>query len=108
TRTDIKEISKYVKSSSNAIVIVDAITSVGAIEFRMDEWQIDVAVSASQKGLMTQPGIAIIAYSEKAKEKMMTNTMPRYFFDLRKELKSFEEEGLTMWTPAVGLFYGVD
>jgi len=107
TLTDIKEISKYVKSSSNAIVIVDAITSVGAIEFRMDEWQIDVAVSASQKGLMTQPGIAIIAYSNKAKDKMFNNSTSRFFFDLRKELKSLNEE-LTTWTPAVGLFYGID
>jgi len=107
TLTDIKMAADYVKKNSNAIVIVDAVTSVGAIEFRMDEWNIDVAVSASQKGLMTQPGIAIIAYSEKAKEKMISNPMRRFFFDLRKELKSFED-GLTTWTPAVGLFYGVD
>ncbi len=108
TLTDIKTLTEYIKSKSDALVIVDAVTSVGAIEFRMDDWSIDVAVSASQKGLMTQPGLAIIAYSENAKAKMMDNSMPRYFFDLRKELKSFEEDGLTMWTPAVGLFYGVD
>jgi aspartate aminotransferase-like enzyme len=108
TLTDIRSLTEYINSKSDALVIVDAVTSVGAIEFRMDDWNIDVAVSASQKGLMTQPGIAIIAYSEKAKEVMMNNPMPRYFFDLRKELKSFNEDGLTMWTPAVGLFYGVD
>jgi serine---pyruvate transaminase len=108
TLTDIGNLSKYIKQNSNALVIVDAVTSVGAIEFRMDEWDIDVAVSASQKGLMTQPGVAIIAYNEKAKDKMMNNPMPRFFFDLRKELKSIEDENLTMWTPAVGLFYGVD
>ncbi|MEO8513812.1 MAG: alanine--glyoxylate aminotransferase family protein [Ignavibacteria bacterium] len=108
TLTDIKKLTEYIKSKTNALIIVDAVTSVGAIEFRMDDWNIDVAVSASQKGLMTQPGIAIIAYSEKAKNIMMDNPMPRYFFDLRKELKSFEEDGLSMWTPAVGIFYGVD
>jgi aspartate aminotransferase-like enzyme len=107
TLSDIKNISNYVKSNSDSIVIVDAVTSVGAIEFRMDDWGIDVAVSASQKGLMTQPGIAIIAYSEKAMEKMMNNPMKRFFFDLRKELKSLEDN-LTTWTPAVGLFYGID
>lgn len=108
TLTDIKSVSKYIHENSDALVIVDAVTSVGAIEFRMDDWGIDVAVSASQKGLMTQPGIAIIAYNERAKEKMMANPMPRFFFDLRKELKSVAEDNLTMWTPAVGLFYGVD
>jgi serine---pyruvate transaminase len=108
TLTDVKNTAKYIRGNSDALVIVDAVTSVGAIEFRMDEWNIDVAVSASQKGLMTQPGVAIIAYNERAKEKMVNNTMPRFFFDLRKELKSIEEDNLTMWTPAVGLFYGID
>lgn len=108
TLTDIKSAAHYIKNNSDALVIVDAVTSVGAIEFRMDEWGIDAAVSASQKGLMTQPGIAIVAYGEKAKQRMMDNPMQRFFFDLRKEQKSFEEDSLTMWTPAVGLFYGVD
>lgn len=106
--TDIKKLTDYIKSKSDALVIVDAVTSVGAIEFRFDDWDLDVAVSASQKGLMTQPGIAIIAYSEKARVKMENNDMPRFFFDLRKEYKSVKEDGVTMWTPAVGLFYGVD
>ncbi len=108
TLTDIKTLTEYIKSKSDALVVVDAVTSVGAIEFRMDDWTIDVAVSASQKGLMTQPGIAIIAYSETAKSRMMDNPMPRFFFDLRKELKSMEDDSLTTWTPAVGIFYGVD
>ena len=106
--TDIKKLTGYIKSKSDALVIVDAVTSVGAIEFRFDDWDLDVAVSASQKGLMTQPGLAIIAYSEKARKKMDTNSMPRFYFDLRKEYKSVKEDGVTMWTPAVGLFYGVD
>lgn len=107
TLTDVKKVSEYIKINSDSVILVDAVTSVGAIEFRMDDWDIDVAVSASQKGLMTQPGIAIIAYSEKAKNKMTGNTMNRFYFDLRKELKSLEDN-LTTWTPAVGLFYGVD
>lgn len=106
--TDIKKLTDYIKGKSDALVIVDAVTSVGAIEFRFDNWNIDVAVSASQKGLMTQPGLAIIAYSEKARAKMESNPMPRFFFDLRKEYRSVKEDGVTMWTPAVGLFYGID
>ncbi len=108
TLTDIKELTSYIKNNSDALVIVDAVTSVGSIEFRMDEWAIDVAVSASQKGLMTQPGAAIIAYSEKAMSKMQDNPMPRFFFDLRKEMESLKKDSLTTWTPAVGLFYGMN
>lgn len=108
TLTDIKNVSEYIRKNSDALIIVDAVTSVGAIEFKMDEWGIDVAVSASQKGLMTQPGVSIIAYSERAKKKLDTNSMSRFFFDLTKEQKSFEDDSLTMWTPAVGLFYGID
>jgi aspartate aminotransferase-like enzyme len=107
TVTDLQKAVDYVKANSNALIFVDAVTSVGAIEFRMDDWGIDVAVSASQKGLMTPPGLAVVAYSEKAKEKMMSCDTSRFFFDLRKELKS-QSEGLTMWTPAIGLFYGLD
>lgn len=108
TVTDIKPLCKYIKENSDALIIVDAVTSVGAIEFKMDDWGVDVAVSASQKGLMTQPGVAVIAYNDLAKSKMMSNPAPRFFFDLRKELKSFEDDSLTTWTPAVGLYYGID
>jgi aspartate aminotransferase-like enzyme len=107
TVTDIAKMSAFIKSNSDATIIVDAITSVGAIEFRMDEWKVDVAVSASQKGFMTQPGLSIIAFNERALKISEINPMPRFYFDIRKELKS-QLEGLTRWTPAVGLFFGLD
>jgi len=107
TVTDIKSLAAYIKENSNALVIVDGISSIGTIEFRMDKWNIDVAVSASQKGLMTQPGISVIAYNDIAREKMLSNNMPRYFFDLRKELNA-QKTFLTSWTPAIGIMYGVD
>jgi len=107
TLTDIKNLTAFIKNNSDALIIVDAITAVAAIEFKMDEWKIDVAVSASQKGLMSPPGLAFIAYGEDAKKRMFDNKQPRFFFDLRKEFKE-TEKGLTTWTPAVGLMYGVD
>ncbi len=107
TLTDIKKISEYIKENSKSLVIVDSVTSVGAIEFKMDEWGIDVAVSASQKGLLTPPGISVIAYSGRAKEKMMNGGIKRFYFDLRKELAE-QKTFLTMWTPAIGLFYGLN
>ena len=107
TLTDIKQLTSYIKNNSDALVAVDAVTSVGAIEFHMDKWGVDVAVSASQKGFMTQPGLAVIAYSENAKIKMLGNTAKRYYFDLRKETDSYKNH-LATWTPAVGLFFGLD
>ena len=107
TITDLKEICSYIKNKSDALIISDSVTSVGAVEFKMDEWGVDVAVSASQKGLMTPPGLAMIAYSERAKDKMLKGGMARYYMDLRKEYKE-QHDGLTAWTPAVGLMYGLD
>lgn len=107
TLTDIKSISNYIHKNSNALVIVDAITSVCAIEFRMDEWGIDIAVSASQKGFMCPPGLSIVAFSEKAKKKLYNSDMNRYYFDLRKELES-KKDFLTSWTPSIVLFYGLN
>ncbi|MCX7878296.1 MAG: aminotransferase class V-fold PLP-dependent enzyme, partial [Ignavibacteria bacterium] len=107
TLTDIKSITKYIKSNSDALVITDAVTSIGAIEFRMDEWGIDIAVSASQKGMMTPPGLAVIAFNEKASAKLKKSNLPKFYFDLNKELKS-QSDNLTTWTPSVGLFYGLD
>lgn len=107
TLSDINSLSSYIKSNSDALVIVDSISSIGTIEFRMDDWNIDVAVSASQKGFMTPPGLAVIAYSLNAQNIMQANTMPRYFFSLNKELEA-QKTFLTSWTPAVGLMYGID
>lgn len=107
TLTDISTITDYIKTESDALVIVDSISSIGTIEFRMDEWNIDIAVSASQKGFMSPPGLAVIAYSEKAYERMLANNMPRYFFNLENELKSLEKY-FTNWTPAIGIMYGLD
>lgn len=105
--TDIKIISKYIKDNSNALIVVDGISSVGALEFYMDEWEVDVCVSSSQKALMTPPGLSIVAYNERAKEKMMINNSQRYYFDLRKEFNSLEDYGFTAWTPSIGLFFGL-
>jgi serine---pyruvate transaminase len=106
TISNIKGLAKYIKANSSAMVIVDAITSIGAIEFRMDDWNVDVAVSASQKGLMTPPGLSVIAYNDFALERMQANSINRYYFDLRKELES-QKDNFTSWTPAISLMYGL-
>ena len=105
--TDIKSLSSFIKSKSEALVIIDAISSIGTIEFRMDEWNIDAAVSASQKGFMSPPGLSVIAYNDKAYERMMKNDTPRYYLDLRKENEA-QKSFSTSWTPSIGVMYGLD
>jgi aspartate aminotransferase-like enzyme len=107
TATDIRTMSRLIHEQSSALVCVDGITAVGAHELRFDEWGIDVCVTGSQKGLMIPPGLAFVAVSKRAIEAMQTSTLPRFYFDLRRALKSHETND-TPWTPAVSLVVGVD
>ncbi|MGH2575161.1 MAG: pyridoxal-phosphate-dependent aminotransferase family protein [Ignavibacteria bacterium] len=107
TLTDIHELIKHIKNNSNALIIVDGITSIGALEFKMDEWNVDVVVAASQKGLMCPPGLSVIGFNERAKNKMLINPVKRFYFDLRKDLHA-KVNDLTTWTPSIGLFHGLD
>jgi aspartate aminotransferase-like enzyme len=90
-----------------AIVAVDAVSSLGAIELRMDEWQLDVVVTASQKALMTPPGLAFVAVSERGWELHKSAKMPRFYFDLG-EAKRMAENGETPFTPAVSQVFAID
>lgn len=105
--TDVKALAKVIRENSNALVCVDGITAVGAHELRFDEWGIDVCVTGSQKGLMIPPGLAFVALSQRAVAAMETSKMPRFYFDLKKALKSYQDND-TPWTPAVSLVIGVD
>lgn len=107
TATDVKTLAKVIHENSNALVCVDGITAVGAHEMRFDEWGIDVCVTGSQKGLMIPPGLAFVALSKRAIEKMESSTLPKFYFDLRKAVKSWQAND-TPWTPAVSLVIGVD
>ncbi|HXG00616.1 MAG TPA: alanine--glyoxylate aminotransferase family protein [Bacteroidota bacterium] len=107
TATDIKAMAKLIRENSNALVCVDGITAVGAHELRFDEWGVDVCVTGSQKGLMIPPGLAFVALSQRAIAAMETSKMPKFYFDLRKTLKSYQETD-TPFTPAVSLIIGVD
>jgi aspartate aminotransferase-like enzyme len=107
TATDIKAMAKLIRENSNALVCVDGITAVGAHELRFDEWGIDACVTGSQKGLMIPPGLAFVALSQRAIAMMETSKMPKFYFDLRKALKSYADND-TPFTPAVSLIIGVD
>ncbi|MGO0123457.1 pyridoxal-phosphate-dependent aminotransferase family protein [Desulfothermobacter acidiphilus] len=89
------------------LLAVDAVSSAGGAELRMDEWGIDVLVTASQKALMVPPGLAIVALSERALKAMTGSRSPRYYFDLLAACRSKQKYN-TPYTPAVSLFAGLD
>jgi aspartate aminotransferase-like enzyme len=105
TLNDIRAIGKIV-SQSEAILVVDAISSLGACELNSDEWKVDVAIGGSQKGLMIPPGLSFCSVSKKAKQKLEASSLPKYYFDIKKALKSLEKND-TPWTPAITLMIGL-
>ncbi|MFH1784581.1 MAG: alanine--glyoxylate aminotransferase family protein [bacterium] len=99
---DIKAIAKIVKKT-DAVLVVDAISGLGAQEFRMDDWDVDVAVTGSQKGLMIPPGLAAVALNDKAWKMVEQSKLPKFYFTLKAGRESLKK-GQTPYTPAVSLF----
>jgi aspartate aminotransferase-like enzyme len=92
---------------SETLLVVDSVSGVGGLDFRMDEWRVDVAVTASQKSLMCPPGLAFAAVSEKAMRVVdAARGIPRFFFDFRRAKASLEK-GETPFTPPVSLMLGL-
>lgn len=103
---DLSQVGKLAHSYG-AIVVVDAVSSLGAIELRMDDWELDVIVTASQKALLTPPGIAFVAVSDRAWELNKCAKMPRFYFNLG-EAKKMAANGETPFTPAVSQVFAID
>lgn len=103
----VDEIAKIVSLRENTLLIVDGITSVGVVETKMDEWGVDIIVSGSQKAFMLPPGLSFIAMSKKAWRMAETSNIPKYYLNLKKELKS-QQKDTTAWTPAVNLIIGLN
>lgn len=91
-------------SGYKGLIVVDAISSLGAHEMKMDQWQIDAVVAGSQKGFGLPPGLAFVALSKEALSK--PSVRPRFYFDLFKEFNG-QSEGRPAWTPAISLIYGL-
>ncbi|MGQ3685653.1 MAG: pyridoxal-phosphate-dependent aminotransferase family protein [Candidatus Loosdrechtia sp.] len=98
---DIKSISSMVKKQG-ALIIVDAITGIGVHPFLMDEWDIDVAITGSQKGCMMPPGLAFVCVGSSAWDVIDKTDLPRYYWDFRKMRKELKNK-TTPFTPAVSL-----
>lgn len=91
---------------TNALCIVDGITSLCAMPCKMDEWGIDVLVSGSQKGFMLPPGLAFLAVSPKAMQLREECLYPSFYFDWKSHQKSLQNN-TTPFTPAVNLIFGL-
>lgn len=91
-----------VLAQSEAILVVDGISGLGATPCPMDEWKVDVMVAGSQKSFMIPPGLAYIAFSSKAWNLMEKSTLPKFYFDLKRYKKSLEKQ-TTPWTPGISL-----
>ena len=90
----------------SALLLVDTISSLGSIDYRMDEWGVDVTVGGSQKGLMLPPGLSFNAISEKALAASKTAKLPRSFWGWDDMLKA-NKTGYFPYTPATNLLYGL-
>ncbi|WP_310618903.1 L-aspartate--glyoxylate aminotransferase BhcA [Flexibacterium corallicola] len=106
-RSDIAAVRKALDSAGHpALLYVDGVSSIGSMDFRMDEWGVDIAVAGSQKGFMLTAGLAITAFSPKAMAAIENATLPRTFFDVRDMGKTNAANGYP-YTPAVGLLNGL-
>jgi alanine-glyoxylate transaminase/serine-glyoxylate transaminase/serine-pyruvate transaminase len=89
-----------------ALLLVDTISSLASIDYRHDEWGVDVTVAGSQKGLMLPPGLSFNAISEKALAANKTAKMARYYWDWQEMLKP-NRAGFFPYTPATNLIWGL-
>jgi aspartate aminotransferase-like enzyme len=88
------------------LVVVDGVSSVSSIPMETDRWGLDVVVSGSQKGWMAPPGLAFLSVSQRAWERQAQAKAPRFYFDLAAA-RQLAAKGMTPWTPAVGVVYGL-
>ncbi|AHM04595.1 Serine--glyoxylate aminotransferase [Roseibacterium elongatum DSM 19469] len=93
-------------SFHDALLFVDGVSSIGSIDFRMDDWGVDLAVTGSQKGLMCPAGLGILAVSAKAAVAAKTSTMRRAFFEF-EDMRAMNAGGYFPYTPPTMLLHGL-
>jgi alanine-glyoxylate transaminase/serine-glyoxylate transaminase/serine-pyruvate transaminase len=104
----VAEIRRAIDAAGHpALLLVDAVSSLGAIDYRHDEWQVDVTVAGSQKGLMLPPGLAFNAVSGKALAASRTARLAKSFWDWKPHLEA-NANGSFPYTPATSLLYGLE
>jgi alanine-glyoxylate transaminase/serine-glyoxylate transaminase/serine-pyruvate transaminase len=105
--SDMAAIRRAIDAASHpALLLVDTVSSLGSIDFRFDEWGVDVAVTGSQKGLMLPPGMGILCAGPRALSRSEQVRTPRYFFDWRPIIAEMRR-GYFPYTPATLMLYGL-
>jgi alanine-glyoxylate transaminase / serine-glyoxylate transaminase / serine-pyruvate transaminase len=105
--TDVAAVRRGIdRSGQDPLLLVDVVSALGSIDFRMDEWRVDVAVTGTQKGLMLPPGGAILCVAPRAVEAAAKNRTPRYFYDWRPVIRDMQQ-GFFPYTPATLLLFGL-
>ncbi len=100
------ELLKDIMGSHPALIMVDAVSSLAALELKMDEWELDVVISGSQKAFMVPPGVSFMAFNERALQAHAQAKMPKYYWDISLGMQ-YLEVGQTPFTPAISIFYGL-
>ena len=107
-KSDIAALRKALDDAGHpALLFVDGVSSIGSMDFRFDEWGVDVAVTGSQKGFMLPAGLAIVGFSAKAMAATKTAGLPRTFFDVHDMMTGYANSAYP-YTPAVGLLNGLN
>jgi alanine-glyoxylate transaminase/serine-glyoxylate transaminase/serine-pyruvate transaminase len=105
--SDVQAVRKAIDAAKHpAMLYVDGVSSIGSIDFRMDEWGVDLAVAGSQKGFMLPAGLALVCASPRALEARKSARLPRVFFDFDDMIKA-NATGYFPYTPSLPLLYGL-
>jgi len=104
--TDVQAIAQLTRDTET-VLVVDAVSALGADELRMDDWGVDLVVAGSQKALMAAPGLAFAAIGPKAQEAMKRATLPKFYLSFDKALKGLADN-TTPFTPAIATVIGLD
>jgi alanine-glyoxylate transaminase/serine-glyoxylate transaminase/serine-pyruvate transaminase len=106
-RSDIAAVRRALDAAGHpALLFVDGVSSIASMDFRFDEWGVDVAVTGSQKGFMLPAGLAILGFSDRAVRAGRAAALPRTFFDIRDMEAGYERNSFP-YTPPVGLMNGL-
>ena len=106
--SDIAAVRRALDAANHpALLFVDGVSSIASMDFRFDDWGVDVAVTGSQKGFMLSAGLAIVGFSAKAMAATQTGTLPRTFFDVHDMVNGYANNAYP-YTPAVGLLNGLN
>jgi alanine-glyoxylate transaminase/serine-glyoxylate transaminase/serine-pyruvate transaminase len=106
-KSDIAAVRRALDAAGHpAMLFVDGVSSIASMDFRFDEWGVDIAVTGSQKGFMLPAGLAILGFSEKAVAATKIAQLPRTFFDVADMMKGHAANGFP-YTPPVGLMSGL-